>query len=60
MRIKSDCANFLTIDCIQELSATELVAIVSATKERTSVEDRVIETNSKVAVRALILILPSL
>ena len=60
MSIKSDCANFLTIDCIQELPATELVAIVSATKERTSVEDRVIETNSKVAVRTFILILPSL
>ena len=60
MSIKSYWENFLTINCIQELPATELVAIVSATKERTSVEDQVIETNSKVAVRAFILILPSL
>ena len=52
--------NFLTIKCIQELPEHELVAIVSATKECTSVEDRVMESNSKAAVRGLILILPSL
>ena len=60
MGIKSDWANFLTINCIQELPENELVAIVSATKECTSVEDQVMKTNSKAAVRGLILILPSL
>ena len=60
MSIKSDCSNFLTIKCIQELPEHELVAIGSATKECTFVEDGVMETNSKAAVRALILILPFL
>ena len=55
LSIKSDCANFLTIICFQELPENEL-ANVSATKEGTSVEDRVMETNSKVAVRRLIVI----
>ena len=47
MRIRSDRANFLMINCVQELPENELV-IVSATKECTSV---VMETNSKAAVR---------
>ena len=52
------CPNFLTIDCVQDLPINEL-SIVSTTKECTSVEDRVMETNSKAAVRGLlILILP--
>ena len=55
MSIKSDCANFLTINCIQELPENEL-AIVSATRERTSVEDQDVETNSKAGVRGLILV----
>ena len=38
-------ANFLTANCIQKLSESEL-AIVSATKEYKSVKDRVVETNS--------------
>ena len=41
----------LTHLCAQELPEIELVPIVSTTKERTSVEDRVMETNSKAAVR---------
>ena len=43
----------LTHICVQELPENELVAIVSATKECTSesVKDRVMETNSKAAVR---------
>ena len=52
MSIKSDCGNFLTIICVQELPDNELVIV--------SVEDRVMETNSKAAVRGLIHILPSL
>ena len=48
--------NFLTI---QELPENER-AIVSATKESTSVGDGVMETNIKAAVREQILILPSL
>ena len=52
MSIKSDCGNFLTIICVQELPDNELVIV--------SVEDRVRETNSKAAVRGLIRILPSL
>ena len=59
MGIKSDRANFLTINCVQELPENEL-ATVSATKEYTSVEGGVMETNIKAAVRGLILILPSL
>ena len=59
MTIRLVCANFLTINCVQERAENEL-AIVSATRERISVEDRVLETNSKAAVRGLILILPSL
>ena len=45
--------NFSTTNCVQKLPENE-VAIVTETKENTSVEDRVIETNSK-AVRGLIL-----
>ena len=41
----------LTHLCAQELPEIELVPIVSTTKERTSVEDRVMETSSKAAVR---------
>ena len=61
MSIKSDCANFLTInvELRQDLPESEL-AIVLATKECTSVESRVLETNSNAAVRGLSLILPSL
>ena len=59
--INLDCANLLTINCVQELPVPENeLAIVSATKECTSVEDRVMETNSKAAVSGLFLILPSL
>ena len=58
MSIKSDGANFLTTNCVQELPENEL-AIFSAANECTSVEDRVLETNSKAAVRRLIHILPS-
>ena len=43
--------------CVQELSEIELVATVSATKERTSVEDRVMDTVSNAVVRRLIHIL---
>ena len=50
MSIKSDRANFLTINCVQELPENEL-AIVSATREHTSVVDQDMETNSKLAVR---------
>ena len=49
----------LTHIFVQELPDNEL-AIVSATKERTSYEDRIVETNSKAAVRGLIHILPFL
>ena len=49
----------LTHIFVQELPENEL-SMVSATKECTSVEDRVMESNSKAAVRGLILILPSL
>ena len=49
----------LTHIFVQELPDNEL-AIVSATKEYTFEEDRIVETNSKAAVRGLILILPSL
>ena len=52
--IRSDCTDFLTIDCIQELPENE-VAIASATKD---VEELLSETNSKAAVRGLTLILP--
>ena len=52
MSIKSDCENFLTIICLQGLPENELAII--------SVEDRVMETNSKAAVRGLIHNLPSL
>ena len=41
----------LTHFCVQELPEIELVQIVSTTKERTSVEDRVMEISSKAAVR---------
>ena len=58
MSIKLDCTNFLT-NCVQVLPENEL-AIVSAKKEYTSVEDEVMATNPKAAVRALILVLPSL
>ena len=49
----------LTHIFVQELPENEL-SMVSATRECTSVEDRVMEKNSKAAVRGLILILPSL
>ena len=56
--------NLLTINRVQEPPVTEHeVATVSATKECISVEDRamrVMETNSKAAVRGLFLILPYL
>ena len=48
---------FLTINCVQDLPTNEL-PIVSTKKERTSVEDRVVKTNSKAVVRRLILIAP--
>ena len=51
------CANFLTINCVQDPTKNEL-SIVSTTKECTSVEDRVVETNSKAVVRGIILIAP--
>ena len=41
MSIRLVCANFLTLNCVQELAENEL-AIVSATRERISVEDRVL------------------
>ena len=50
MIIWSDFADFLTINYIQELPESEL-AIVSATRERTSEEGRIMETKSKAAVR---------
>ena len=40
--------------CVQELPEIELVAIASATKESTPVEDRVMDTISNAAVRGLI------
>ena len=64
MSINSDCANLLTINCVQEPPMPENeVATVSATRECISVEDRamrVMETNSKAAVRGLFFILPYL
>ena len=56
MNIKLDRANFLTINCVQELPENKR-GIVSATKEYTSVEDGVMQTNIKAAVRGLIHIL---
>ena len=50
------CANFVTINCVQDPTKNEL-SIVSTT-ECTSVEDRVVETNSKAVVRGIILIAP--
>ena len=50
----------LTHIFVQELPENELVAIVSATKECTSVEDRDMGTNSKAAVSGLTFILSSL
>ena len=47
-----DCGPSLTINGVQELPENE-VATVSATNKCTSVEDRVLETNSKAAVRRL-------
>ena len=44
----------LTHFCVQELPEIEPVAITSTTKECTSVEDRVMETNPKASVRGLI------
>ena len=44
----------LTRSCAQELPEIEPVPIVSTTKECASVEDRVMETNPKSAVRGLI------
>ena len=58
-RIDSYPAISLTLIFLQELPENDL-AIVSATKECTSEEDRIVETNSKAAVRGLIHILPSL
>ena len=43
--------------CVQELPEIELVAIASATKESTPVEDRVMDTISNAVVRGLIHIL---
>ena len=43
---------FLTINCVQDLPTNEL-SIVSTKKECTSVEDRVVETNSKAVVRKI-------
>ena len=59
MSIKSDCADFLTISCVQKLPENEQ-AIISATMEYTSEEDRDMETNSNAAVRGSIHILPYL
>ena len=59
MSIILDRAKFLTINCVQELPENEL-AIVSATRERTSVVDLDMEINSKAAVRESIHILPFL
>ena len=58
MSINSDCADFLTISCVQKLPENEQ-AIISATMEYTS-EDRDMETNSNAVVRGLIHILPFL
>ena len=55
MSINSDCANFLTINCVQKLPENELAIVSeSATMECTSEEDRDIETNSKAEVRGSI------
>ena len=56
--INSVCADFLTTNCNQKLIENE-IAIISATKEYTSVEDPVTGTNSK-SVGNLIHILPTL
>ena len=59
-RASNQTANFLTYNCVQELPENEL-ANVSATNECISVEDRVLESNSRAAVRGMIhTILPSL
>ena len=58
MSINLDCANLFTINCVQE-PENEL-ATVSATRQCTSVEGRVMETYSKAAVSGSFLILPSL
>ena len=50
---QSDCANFLIINCAQKLPENEQ-AIISATMEYTSEEDRDMETNSNAAVRGSI------
>ena len=54
-----NCGPSLTINGVQDLPKNE-VATVSATNECTSVEDRVLETNSKAAVRRLAHILRTL
>ena len=59
MSINSDCANFLTISCVQKQPENEQ-AIISATMEYTSEEDRDMESNSNAAVRGSIHILPYL
>ena len=51
MSIRSVCAYFLINNCVQDLPENEL-ANMSATRECTSVEDRVMDTNSKAAVTA--------
>ena len=61
MCIRSVCADFLTINCAQELPENELpTRVFSTTREPASGEDRVLETDSKEAVRGLVHILPSL
>ena len=55
MSIESD---FLILNCVQELPVPR--DELSTTKESNSVEDQVMETNPKAAVRGLILNLPSL
>ena len=54
-----DCGPSLTINGFQGLPENE-VATVSATNECTTVEDRVLETNSKARVRRLTHILRTL
>ena len=60
MCIRSVCADFLTINCAQELPENKLATRVFSTRDPASVEDRVLETDSKEAVRGLVHILPSL
>ena len=61
MCIMSVCADFLTINCAQELPENELATrVFSTTRDPASVEERVLETDSKEAVRELVHILPSL